>query len=93
MFALEKQVAKLSKLEEGQIPFQAICEEAKINYENLESLSYSRKLSSNFQTIDTLTVFEPTWKQGVRNNEIEKDREKLYNWLKYKLQLDTLVVK
>lgn len=90
---LEKEVAKLSKLEADLIPFQSISDEAKINYENLESLSYSNTLRSNFEKIDTLKVFETQWKPTVRNSEIEKDKQRLYNWLKYKLSVDTLVVK
>ena len=90
---LEKEVAKLSKLEEEQIPFKDITDEAKINYDNLKSLSYSYVLESDFQKIDTLRVFAAKWKEGVNASVIEKEKGKLYNWLKYKLALDTLVLK
>ncbi len=90
---LENEVAKLSKLEADQIPFKDICDEAKINYENLESLSYSNTFRSNFEKIDTLKVFDTQWKSSVRGSELEKEKNRLYNWLKYKLKVDTLVVK
>lgn len=90
---LEKEVAKLMKYEADQIPFQMICDEAKINYENLASLSYSNTYVSNFEKIDTLKIFETQWKPNVNNTAIEKDKSKLYNWLKYKLNVDTLVVR
>ena len=90
---LEKEVAKLSKLEEEQIPFKDITDESKINYDNLKSLSYSYVLESDFQKIDTLRVFAAKWKEGVNASVIEKEKGKLYNWLKYKLALDTLVLK
>jgi len=90
---LEREVARLSKLEEEFVPFQDITEEARINYENLVKLSFANTLISDFQKIDTLKVFEAQWKQGVRGTILEKDKEKLYNWLKYKLQLDTLLLK
>jgi len=90
---LEREVARLTKLEKGYVPFQSISDEAKINYENLVSLSYSNRLTSDFNKIDTLRVFETEWKQGVRNADIEKEKEKLYSWLKYKLPGDSLVVK
>lgn len=90
---LEKEVSKLMKYEADQIPFQMICDEAKINYENLASLSYSNTYVSNFERIDTLKIFETQWKPNVNNTAIEKDKSKLYNWLKYKLNVDTLVVR
>ncbi|MAO09093.1 MAG: hypothetical protein CL596_10310 [Alteromonas sp.] len=90
---LEKEVSKLIKLEKEQIPFKSITDEAKINYENLSSLSYSTTLKSDFEKIDTLKTFEAQWKNGVNSATIQKDKQRLYNWLKYKLNLDTLVVK
>ncbi|MEZ4778954.1 MAG: DUF389 domain-containing protein [Flavobacteriaceae bacterium] len=89
---LEKEVAKLSKLEKEQIPFQNICDEAKINYENLKSLSYSSTLYSNFEKIDTLRTFQTQWKESANQSTVKSEKAKLYNWLKYKLNLDTLVV-
>ena len=90
---LEKEVAKLSKLEKEQIPFKTICDEAKINYDNLKALSYSSTLYSNFEKIDTLRTFQAEWKESANRTTIESEKKKLYNWLKYKLNLDTLVVK
>jgi len=90
---LESEVAKLSKLEKEQIPFKDLCDEAKINYQNLKSLSYSSTLISNFEKIDTLKIFETQWKESAGRREIESEKSKLTQWLKYKLKLDTLVVK
>lgn len=90
---LEKEVSKLMKFEADQIPFQDICDEAKINYENLASLSFSNTYISNFEKIDTLKIFETQWKSSANSITVQKDKSRLYNWLKYKLKLDTLVVK
>jgi len=90
---LEQKVSELSKLEKDQIPFKTLCDEARINYENLESLSYSKTLVSNFQKIDTLSLFTTKWLDTVDAAIIAKDQARLYNWLKYKLNADTLVVK
>ena len=89
---LEEKVAQLSKLEKDQIPFKALCDEARINYENMVSLSYSKTLVSNFDSIDTLSVFNAKWNDTIDANIIAKDKERLYNWLKFKLGVDTLVV-
>lgn len=89
---LEEKVSKLSSLEHNVIPFEAICAEAKINYDNIETLSYSNTLVSNFKNIDTLTVFNVTWGEGSTVETVKKDKKKLYEWLKYKLKKDTLIV-
>lgn len=90
---LEEKVSQLSKLEKDLIPFKELCDEATINYENLESLSYSTTLVSNFQKIDTLNMFTTQWVDTIESAVIDKDRTRLYNWLKYKLNVDTLVVR
>lgn len=90
---LEREVSRLSKLEEDYIPFQDISTEAKINYTDLERISYSNVLISDFQKIDTIKVFETEWKKGMRSSDIQQQKQRLENWLRYKLKLDTLVVR
>lgn len=90
---LEEKVTKLSKLEKDIIPFDDICAEAKINYDNIKTLSYANTFVSNFSKIDTLAVFSVTWEENTSNELREKEKVKLSNWLKFKLKLDTVVVK
>ncbi|MGJ8592528.1 MAG: DUF389 domain-containing protein [Aquaticitalea sp.] len=90
---LENKVAKLSKYEALQIPFEVLTKEVKINYENIERLSYSSVISSNFEKIDTVAVFTAKWKDATEEVVITKEKDKLYRWLKQKYSLDTLVVK
>lgn len=90
---LENRVMKLSRLERDQIPFEEIASEAQINYERLEGISYAKRITSNFQKIDTLAVFSAKWNDSLANDAtISKDQYKLEKWLKFKLKLDTLVV-
>lgn len=89
---LEKEVAKLSGLKREQIPFDDLIDQAKINYENLSGLGYTFTLYSNFEKTDTLRKFEASWKPGVTQNTISREKNQLYEWLKYKLKLDTLVL-
>lgn len=90
---LEEKVTRLSWLERDLIPFEVICKEAKVNYENIRTLSYANTFVSNFNTIDTLSVFTVTWNDAITNELKLKDKDKLYNWLKIRLRKDTLVVK
>ncbi len=91
---LEDRVRKLNKLERGYIAFDELTKEVKINYETIDQFSYSNVITSNFTKIDTLSVFSVKWVDSLTKepNRI-KDKEKLEQWLKLKLNLDTLVVK
>ncbi|MCP4051763.1 MAG: DUF389 domain-containing protein [Mesoflavibacter sp.] len=91
---LENKVRQLSVLEKDQIPFKSLTEEININYENVEEIAYSKVIKSNFKKLDTLSVFEVKWNDSlVNNSQAEKEKAKLYKWLKLKLNVDTLVVK
>jgi uncharacterized hydrophobic protein (TIGR00271 family) len=91
---LESKVKQLSKLEKNYIPFDELTKEVKINYENLDQFSYSNVINTNFTKTDTLTVFTVKWIDSLANEKARvNDVEKLKKWLKFKLSLDTLVVK
>ena len=89
---LEEKLAKLSMLEADQIPFESIAEEARINYDGLKGLSFSIKLVSDFNNIDTLTVFTAKWKDSLPPAKVSADKKRLYEWLKFKVPADSLVL-
>lgn len=90
---LEDKVRQLSKLEKNYIAFEELIKEVKINYETIEQFSYANVINSNFSEMDTLSVFSVKWIDSLSREEMrEKDKEKLERWLKFKLDLDTLVV-
>ncbi len=86
---LEKELRRVFK---NRIPFAKISEEAKINYENLEALSFSKRINTNFKTLDTLTVFTVKWKDSMPKEKIAMQQKKLGMWLKTRLELDTLQI-
>lgn len=90
---LEDKVRKLSKYEALQIPFEELTKEVKINYENIDRLSYSSVISSNFKKLDTISEFTVTWNKNVKEEDIAKEQAKLKRWLKQKYKMDSLVVK
>lgn len=89
----EQELAKLRRLERDLIPFQEICDEAKINYEYLNSISYANTYINNFERIDTLAVFNIKWSDSLEFDKRQANTKKLTNWLKFKLKADTLVVR
>ncbi len=90
---LERQVAQLNKLERSYIPFKEICDEAKMLYSDLVTIRLSNNLTSNFNTIDTLAVFNVRWNESTDDSVKESQRDGLEEWLKFKLKLDTLIVR
>jgi len=83
---------KINKLKSHQIPFNQISKEAKINYQNLESLSYYKRIKTNFSSIDTLVVFEAKWKDSLSNISTKNELFKLRLWLKTRLKIDSIQV-
>ncbi|MBT8299263.1 MAG: DUF389 domain-containing protein [Maribacter sp.] len=87
---LEEELGKLGRL---SIPFAAVSEEAKINYENLESLGFSPTIQTDFQKQDTLTIFEVKWNRDAKRFQTLADAKKLHNWLKIRLKDSTIQLK
>lgn len=86
---LEKEMRKLFK---SRIPFVQISEEAKINYTEIQEISYANQVKTNFKKVDTITVFNVKWYDTIPKKTIKKQEEKLYSWLKTRLNIDTLKV-
>lgn len=84
---------ELLKYREGNFSFNEISKEVKANYENVENLSFSNTISTNFEKIDTIPTFTISWKNNVQNNVRKLNTEKIQNWLGLRLKLDTLVVR
>ncbi|MEH6763802.1 MAG: DUF389 domain-containing protein [Aequorivita antarctica] len=86
---LENEIA-LMKVQ--NVPFKELSEELKINYEGVETFSYSNKITTNYKKTDTLPVINIRWKKDVSLKERRTDLKKIEEWLKFKLKLDTLQV-
>ncbi len=86
---LENEIALLRV---QNVPFEQLSEEIKINYGNIETFSYSNKITTNFKTTDTLPVVNIRWKRNVSSKERKADLKKIEAWIKFKLKLDTLQV-
>ncbi|PHR15089.1 MAG: hypothetical protein COA40_02825 [Aequorivita sp.] len=86
---LENEIALL-KIQ--NVPFKELSEEIKINYESIETFSYSNKITTNFKSTDTLPVINIRWKNNVPSKTRREDLTKIKAWLKFKLKLDTLQV-
>jgi len=92
---LEERVSQLSKFERNDIDFPDLTNEVKAFSENVEQISFSNVITSNFTKVDTLSVFSVKWIDSLTNAQTrESERIRLEKWLRVKLsKLDTLVVR
>ncbi|MGB5647358.1 DUF389 domain-containing protein [Muriicola sp.] len=90
---LEQELADLSSFANKQIPFNDISAEARSNYENLAAMSFSYVISTDFNSQDTIPVFEVKWKDPNDLQKILADSKKLNDWLKIRLKDDKILVK
>ncbi len=87
---LETELNKIKQAVSKAIPFREISAEAKANYENLIELEYDNAIRTDFNKLDTLTIFQAKWKNNTRRSQITNDSKKLHNWLKIRLKDSTI---
>jgi len=84
---------QLTSMKVKELKFDEISKEVKMNYIEIQSISYYNKVTTNFRTTDTVPVFSITWDSKYPKSSRQKDMETLNTWLKFKLKLDTLLIK
>jgi len=91
---LEDKVQELLVLEKNYIEFPNLLKELNINYAEIDEFSYSNILKSDFKSIDTVSVFYVKWNDSLVNEiDIISKSSQLEKWLKYKLNLDSIIIK
>ena len=91
---LEDKVQELLVLEKNYIEFPNLVKELNINYSEIDEFSYSNILKSDFKSIDTVSVFYVKWNDNLVNElDIISKSSQLEKWLKYKLNLDSIIIK
>lgn len=71
------------------IPIQQIGDEAKINYSELSSISFARRLTYDMIKVDTISVVLSTWKTSPTS---EQQFEKFKVWIKKRMDVPDLEV-
>ena len=91
---LEDKVQELLVLEKNYIEFPNLLKELNINYSEIDEFSYSNILKSDFKSIDTVSVFYVKWNDSLVNEvDVIRKSTQLEKWLKYKLNLDSIIIK
>lgn len=84
--------SELSKFYKEIVPFKEVSEEAKINYDAIDGMSYYKEITTDFSKIDSIAVFSIKWKDNTKQKTKEDQEKRLKLWLKKRLELDTLKV-
>jgi len=88
---LETELNKLSKIEARQIPFERVSKEAYINYDGLRTFSYADLIVTSLTKTDTIAEFNVAWADTIPQQTMQQNNQKLQKWLKFKLNLDTII--
>jgi len=75
-----------------KIPFEQVSKEAGTLFPSIENLAYAPLIKTDFQKIDTIPGFVIKWNRKTSSLQRKRDVKKFENWVKQRLQLDTLQV-
>lgn len=78
---------------DNSFPFNQIAKEIKALNEEIEEITYSNAIITNFKKTDTIPTFELKWNKNISNNKRTEETKKLQNWLQEKLKNDKVIVK
>lgn len=90
---LELELSRLGRLASKQVPFREISREAKAIYENLSSMGFAYQITTDFNAMDTIPVFEVKWKDAGNRSQVQADTKKLNDWLKLRLNDRAVLIK
>lgn len=82
------------RLDKNSIPFSTIAKDAKIRYNEIKQISFSKVLATkDFIKIDTIPEACVSWNGNIKEEYIIKKEIELRAWLQKELKLDTLYLK
>lgn len=90
--ALESELQKVY-IKKVDMPFAQIVQEIKLNYDEVNRVSFSEVLTSNFEKIDTIPSFQIVVNKNISANRRNDLASKIQKWLSYKLKTEKLEVK
>lgn len=73
--------------------FDEVAKEIKALNTQVEQVSYSNRIITNFKKTDTVPIFEIKWLKNSNSKTRKEETKKLENWLKVKLKNKKIVVK
>jgi uncharacterized hydrophobic protein (TIGR00271 family) len=90
---LENEIIRLKESMSLTIPFNAVTTELVAAFPEINRVGYSARVQTDFSNQDTLPVFEIDYNQILTAGTKEELNPRIENWLKARLQLDTLLIR
>ena len=90
---LENEIIRLKESMSLTIPFNAVTTELVAAFPEVNRVGYSARVQTDFSKQDTLPVFEIDYNQTLTAGTKEELNPRIENWLKARLQLDTLLIR
>ena len=90
---LENEIIRLKESMSLTIPFNAVTTELVAAFPEINRVGYSARVQTDFSNQDTLPVFEIDYNQTLTAGTKEELNPRIKNWLKARLQLDTLLIR
>ncbi|SED55294.1 uncharacterized hydrophobic domain-containing protein [Tenacibaculum sp. MAR_2010_89] len=80
--------------DKNTVPFSSIIKEAKIRYNGITGMSFSKKLvSKDFIKIDTIPEISISWNKKLADSIVTKKEKELKGWLQKELSIKNLIIK
>ncbi|MEX6627336.1 DUF389 domain-containing protein [Tenacibaculum salmonis] len=80
--------------DKNTVPFSKIAKEAKIRFNDIKAISFSKRLSSkDFIKIDTIPELSVKWSSKISDSIIKDKEKELKNWLQKELKIEINLVK
>ncbi|WBX73167.1 DUF389 domain-containing protein [Tenacibaculum pacificus] len=80
--------------DKNTVPFSKIAKEAKIRFNDIKAISFSKRLSSkDFIKIDTIPELSVKWSSKISDSIIKVKEKELKNWLQKELKIEINLVK
>lgn len=80
----------LNNINASQVAIDKIGTEVKINYPDVDKISYTNKIIFNFKRIDTIPIITINWNSSAK--DVNSQHTRLSNWLKARLEFKKLQV-
>lgn len=92
---LKSQISNLNstieKTDKSNIPFSVIARDAKIRFNDLKEIRFSKVLATkDFIKVDTIPEATVVWNSKLKESYIKKKQAELHKWLQNEMKLDTL---
>ena len=80
--------------DKNSVPFSKVAKEAKIRFNDIKEISFSKKLSSkDFIKVDTIPELSVRWNAKLADSIVKKNEKELKAWLQKELKLKITLVK